>query len=59
MWSWILGHGLTIMIVLFGIRFLYKDLPVLIHDVKNTSNNYSDDDPSGNDNIGRSFHNYM
>lgn len=54
MWDWIFW----IIMGLGVIWFIYDELPELIYRIKNTSK-YGDDDPSGNDNINRSFHDYM
>lgn len=55
-WFW---DNLTwIILAPFAVRFLIKDVPKLIYIWKKTSN-YGDDDPGGNDNINRKFHDYM
>lgn len=50
-WSWVI-------LGLFFIRFLIKDVPELYRMFKNTSN-YGDGDPSGNDNINRKPYDYL
>jgi hypothetical protein len=40
------------------IRVVLKDIPKLIY-IWRTTDRYGDDDPAGNDNVNRKFHDYM
>jgi hypothetical protein len=59
-WDWFTTgeNGFWVILGIFGIRFLIRDVPKAIYMWKNTSP-YGDDDPSGNDNVGRKPYDYM
>lgn len=63
MWEWLWrGDGtnfMWIVLAVFGIRFLIKDVPELYFLLRKTPK-HGDDDPSGNDNIKpRKPHDYL
>jgi hypothetical protein len=61
-WGWLLDseHLFWIIMGMAAIWFVFTELPKLIYSIKNTPDYDEDDnDPSGNDNIGRKPYDYM